>query len=312
MTLYLVGVRRHSSGEHRLKQEQPVSTAAVGGAEPPERQRSRWLPLSLLLVAIVTWGVARGKYYAPGSEFGYWLGVAGGVMMLTLLFYPLRKYVRAFRNLGPLAHWFRLHMIFGIAGPTLILLHSTFHLGSLNAAVAFVCMLLVALSGIVGRFLYRHIHLGLYGRRATLQEVQILLGNSAGEVRSKLHFAPEVEKLLKSFETWAMDHSGGYLRGTFDFLTLPIRSQLTLLRCRLEISRVMARHARTRGWPGAKYRARRQMAVKLVRSYLFALQRAAQFSAYERLFSLWHVVHVPFIYMLVVSGVFHVIAVHMY
>jgi len=30
------------------------------------------------------------------------------------------------------------------------------------------------------------------------------------------------------------------------------------------------------------------------------------------LFSLWHILHVPFVFMLVISGVVHVIAVHMY
>jgi hypothetical protein len=30
------------------------------------------------------------------------------------------------------------------------------------------------------------------------------------------------------------------------------------------------------------------------------------------MFSLWHVLHVPFVFMLVISGVVHVIAVHMY
>jgi hypothetical protein len=30
------------------------------------------------------------------------------------------------------------------------------------------------------------------------------------------------------------------------------------------------------------------------------------------LFSLWHVLHVPFVFMLVISGIVHVISVHMY
>ena len=34
---------------------------------------------------------------------------------------------------------------------------------------------------------------------------------------------------------------------------------------------------------------------------LLALQRTAQFAAYERLFALWHVLHVPFVYLLGIS-----------
>ena len=50
----------------------------------------------------------------------------------------------------------------------------------------------------------------------------------------------------------------------------------------------------------------------MISTYLEAARHAAQFSAYERLFSLWHILHVPFVFMLVISGVVHVIAVHMY
>jgi len=50
----------------------------------------------------------------------------------------------------------------------------------------------------------------------------------------------------------------------------------------------------------------------LVAERLRMARAAAQFATYERLFSLWHVLHVPFVYMLVVSAVVHVIAVHMY
>ena len=35
-------------------------------------------------------------------------------------------------------------------------------------------------------------------------------------------------------------------------------------------------------------------------------------NSYERLFGLWHVFHLPFFYMLVVTAIVHVVAVHMY
>lgn len=50
----------------------------------------------------------------------------------------------------------------------------------------------------------------------------------------------------------------------------------------------------------------------MLKGYLRELQDVAQFRAYERLFSLWHVLHVPFVFMLVFSAIVHVVAVHMY
>jgi hypothetical protein len=67
-------------------------------------------------------------------------------------------------------------MIMGIGGPLLILMHSTFQVGSLNAAVALYSMLLVAGSGVVGRFIYVRVHRGL-SRRGQL--------NAAGSFRAR-------------------------------------------------------------------------------------------------------------------------------
>ncbi len=47
---------------------------------------------------------------------------------------------------------------------------------------------------------------------------------------------------------------------------------------------------------------RERLARKLVRRYLNSVVRVAQYTAYERLFSLWHVAHIPFVYLLVVSA----------
>ena len=43
-----------------------------------------------------------------------------------------------------------------------------------------------------------------------------------------------------------------------------------------------------------------------------AVQRSAQFLPLERLFALWHVLHVPLVVLLAFSVIAHIIAVHMY
>jgi hypothetical protein len=45
---------------------------------------------------------------------------------------------------------------------------------------------------------------------------------------------------------------------------------------------------------------------------LRAAQTTAQFSTYERLFSQWHTVHIPFLFMLLLTALVHVVAVHAY
>jgi len=45
---------------------------------------------------------------------------------------------------------------------------------------------------------------------------------------------------------------------------------------------------------------------------LQATRQVVEFQAYERLFSLWHVLHVPFVIVMVVCAIAHVVAVHAY
>jgi hypothetical protein len=294
---------------------QPLTAgqSANDTAVRPQTKRGSYLMLPVLVLScILIWLVARSQYYTPGDDFGYYLGLVGAVMMLALLLYPLRKHVSFLSKLGAMSHWFRFHMLFGIGGPTLILFHSKFTIGSLNAGVAMGCMLLVAGSGVVGRFMYRRIHHGLYGRRATLQEMHTQLGIQEGEVRSKFHFAPRVEERLKAFSGMAQSQPRDFLHSTWQFLTISLRARVVHSQCMRDLKKILGTHAAKRGWERQKLRRRLGTASDMISSYLTAARHTAQFSAYERLFSLWHILHVPFVFMLVISGVVHVIAVHMY
>ena len=46
--------------------------------------------------------------------------------------------------------------------------------------------------------------------------------------------------------------------------------------------------------------------------YLRTMRKVAELSSYEKLFSLWHILHLPLFFMLLVSGIVHVFAVHLY
>ena len=161
----------------------------------------------LLLVALVWLGfnVANGKYYEPGVGLGYNLGLAGGLMMLTLLMYSFRKHIKFMQGLGKLKYWFRVHMILGVLGPILVIFHTTFRLGSMNASIAFYCMVIVASSGLIGKFAYTRIHRGLYGSRNSLKDAREELAGSSGDVKSKLHFLPKIEKKISYFEYLALE-----------------------------------------------------------------------------------------------------------
>lgn len=258
------------------------------------------------VIGALAWRVADRTLYTSDSSFGYALGVTGGSMMLLLLLYPLRKHAVFMRDWLPLRYWFRMHMICGIAGPVCILFHTTFRLGSLNATVALSCTLLVAASGVIGRFLYRRIHHGLYGSRATLAELEQLLARSLGELEPLLRPMPPIRDEVSRFGEYAGAHPASWGRRGAHFLSLGWQR----FRANLRVRRIVAQALR--GPAPALARQQLGSLQQTVAATLLAMQRAAQFSTYERLFSLWHVLHVPFVYMLVVTAFVHVVAVHAY
>lgn len=275
---------------------------------PPPTSSLRSL-LAVLLMAIMTWAAylaAYGKYYTPRTGFGFYIGVVGTVMMLALLAYPLRKHVSWMQRWGSLKHWFRIHMIMGIVGPTLVLFHSTFHIRSTNAAVALVSMLGVVISGIVGRFVYTKIHYGLYGSRATLEKVREELSGQADDTKSRLHFAPKVEQWLQSYERNATHSDLSLGASAWHSLTLGVTRAIVEFRCARELKRLLRTDRRPEFHRGAPE------AIALVSAYLRDVERVAHFTTYERLFSLWHVLHIPLIYLLAASTIFHILAAYMY
>jgi hypothetical protein len=256
--------------------------------------------------------IGRSGWFTPGDNVGYYIGLTGGVMMLLLLLYPLRKYVGALRSWGKVKYWFAAHMVLGVCGPILVLAHSTFHMHSTNAAVAQICMLVVAGSGIVGRFLYTKVHRGLYGEKMNLQELQARTGLESAQIGSHLQFSPAVQARLSEFQAFALAPATGLGQQAARLLGLGLRRFRVERACVRELRGALLDARRTRGWDRGKYRRRLRAATGLVRAYLGAAQRVAQFGVYDRLLQLWHVAHVPLVYLLVISAVAHVVAVHLY
>ncbi|MFG6468173.1 hypothetical protein [Roseateles sp. BYS87W] len=262
-----------------------------------------WISAAIGMTVAAAWVVVQVAGLQATDDLGYALGIAGGVAMLLLFAYPLRKRVRALQQLGSAKPWFVVHMVLGVAGPVLILLHSGFRIGSLNAGVALWSMLIVAGSGVVGRFLYLLTHRGLHGEREELGRLLQGLGLAEARGDSVWGDTPTVTAPLHRFVTDARDlaaRPGHDLRGHFTaFVVLPWRQHRELREVRKALRALTRAGDRT------------HTLADLRDAYAGAL-RVAQFGRATRLFELWHVLHVPFVYLMVVCAVVHIVAVHVY
>ena len=277
------------------------------------RQSPAFYGYSLTLIAIgIGWLLRDRALINPGDGLGYWLGIVGGSMMLVLLLYPLRKRIRALRFLGRTAHWFKYHMMLGVLGPVLILFHSNFQLGSFNSRVALYCMLAVAGSGVVGRHIYARIHVGLYGDKTSLEELRLQLAGSLQESQGMASLLPDFSAKLQALSEEAQGDSVTGSLSTGASMAWAVRKYFVWFSLRRTARVEIAKRAATSESVAANTDKLRKATSTYTRSFVRLVGRVAQFTLYERLFSLWHVLHMPLFFMMVISALLHVLAVHMY
>jgi hypothetical protein len=260
----------------------------------------------------IGWYNREEGHLTPATGTGYWLGIAGASAMVLLLLYPLRKRMNSLRRLGSVGGWFRLHMMLGIVGPALILIHSNFKLGALNSNVALVAMLTVAASGLIGRYLYRRIHFGLYGRRAEIEELLADVDDLKNPIEGGLLLPDDLYAALEAYAARALAGRSGAASSLLALLGLRLRGRSK----RARLMRETEQHVRVAGkehrWSWRVTRKRSRNVRELLGRFFEAVNKAAAFAFYERLFALWHVLHVPFFILLVLTAIVHVFAVHLY
>lgn len=266
----------------------------------------------VVVILFLGWNRRGDVYLSPEEGLGYALGIAGGLMMLSLLLYPLRKHKKWARILGDVRNWFRMHMVLGVVGPLCILYHCNFQLGSLNGNIALFSMLLVASSGLIGRYFYGRVHYGLYGRKADLEN----LGSDAAALRGCMKYifeeSPSMQNKLDKLDAKTRNLPHGFLASFIHVIYISILSRWIRLTTagdlRLAINAI---HAKSR-LDRKTLDSLGEVSRFYLKTYLEATRRVAGFGFYERLFSLWHLLHMPLFVMLLVTGTVHVLAVHMY
>jgi hypothetical protein len=289
-------------------------TPAAPSRSPP---LVTFFTLSVILALYFGWTIRHEYLLTAESGLGYALGIIGGSMMLLLLIYPLRKrFYHSAVFIFSTKNWFKLHMMLGVVGPLLILYHANFSLGSTNSNVALASMLLMVTSGLIGRYIYGKIHYGLYGKKVQLQELanhQLLARKLLDDDRQDeiVCISEALINRLHSIER-SLVRRKGLLGNLFSIVTLGLSTRFSYW--------ILVRRLRKDQLNNKRYmrlsRAERRQYFDPVRihiaNYLSTVRKISALIFYERLFSLWHMLHLPIFFMLIVTGFVHVYAVHAY
>ena len=277
------------------------------------RSRDALYGYSFLFVALVAgWLLSDDKLVDPNVGLGYWLGIIGGTMLLLLLFYPAGKKSTFLRKVGLVKHWFRIHMILGLVGPLLILYHCNFSVDAPNSTVALYSMIAVAVSGIIGRYFYTRIHRGLYGKRANIDDLREEISDAVSNSRGLAAILPGFINEIHAVSTNLIGDEFTRSISIGHSLSWTVRYYLVRLRLYFLINQELKEKALINSVVRTNARGIRKTANSYAARQTGLMRQVAQLAFYERLFSLWHLFHMPLFLLLVVSALVHVLAVHMY
>ncbi|MCA9490841.1 MAG: hypothetical protein KC621_13020 [Myxococcales bacterium] len=297
-------------------------SVAVVGAQAPVAKTSLWsvfawtwlLSFGTLLgagaAAVLGLGFGSGYYLSsdivraehpmhqwlrPGGPGGVLLGVIGTTLMTIMLTYSIRKLLgtgRWFRWMGNTTWWLRFHMICGVMGPVYIVLHTGLRMPKGIIAIGFWCMVLVALSGLFGRYVYGHFPKSAAGKAMDLREAKSELADLRARLVAETADADgaaigNAVALVHDFER-EIHSIVGWLALDFE------------VRRRIDLVKV---HLRRAGLQGHTFREASHTLV----SQLELQRNLGAWEVSRRLFRWWHLFHNP-----LARAMYLIVALHLF
>lgn len=230
----------------------------------------------------------------PSGEWGHGFGIIGTLMMIFgVAIYMIRKRVRKLFNLGYLKHWLELHIFLCTVGPILVLYHTAFKFGGI-VSISFWSMVLVVLSGIVGRFIYIQIPKTIQGQEMGINAINDLRINLEAKVFRAIHLSGEILDEFKSLASPQRYKELNFL----DALAFIPRDYFRKKR----ILRVIKKELKKESIP----RIIRKDIMLAAKMELVLARRIGMLRTFHKLFQYWHIAHLPFAITMFVIMIVHV------
>ena len=276
-------------------------------------RRAVMLAISLVLGPVIGVAIYGANYYLlsqadrpfspkhhllkPGGAVGVNMGIIGVLMLCAIFVYPLRKRWGWLQKQGDSRHWLDYHVILGVAAPVFIAFHSSFKFHGV-AGIAFWVMVAVAISGLVGRYLYGLVIRRVAEAESSLREYRQILADQTTLPQTALFpflHLPTQDQAAQ----WPMLKAVGYV--VLSDLATPFRV------ARLRIRGMTVRQT-IASWGGL--RPSRNLLLEwvlaLAGKHAALSHRMLFLSQLKRVLQLWHVIHRPFSYAFAVLALFHI------
>lgn len=278
-----------------------------------------WVDRVVLLVGILTAAAAVaylsrvGEYYLlplwerpdsplhrafkPSGAVGHLIGIVGASLIVAgVIMYSSRKRVGALQGRGPMRTWLNVHIYLCLTGPLLVTLHTALKLRGFGV-YSYWSMMIVAGSGILGRWLYQQFPRTIKGKEMSLEEI-----------REEQVFVRELLERAHKDAPAALADADAFAERTVARLKA-VRGPLTIPWLLLDDAArpfrlaALRRRVRRKGrLPAAEVHA----VVTLVQEQITIARRLAFLGLFRRLFLLWHITHLIFFFAMFVLLVLHV------
>jgi hypothetical protein len=243
----------------------------------------------------------------PSGVIGLKLGVLGTILFFLIFLYALRKVIPWLGRWGTARHWMDFHVIAGVSAPVVIALHASFKFRGI-AGVAFWIMLAVAVSGIIGRYLYAQIPRSLTAAELSLTELSLSEKELAGALLNQTIYSSEQIKRVLEVPSAEHIRSIGPALAIGEMIALDVGLPFRIAGLR-RTSCSFAARIRTVGGLFSSGNTEIEDVVRVVRQKASLSKRVVFLDQSQRVFHLWHVIHRPFSYAFAILAVIHIVVV---
>lgn len=230
----------------------------------------------------------------PSGVEGHGFGVVGTLCIVAgVVIYSGRKRIRRFMYAGKIRYFLEFHIFLCLAGPMLVLYHTTFKFGGL-VAVSFWSMAAVVLSGVIGRYLYTQIPKGIHGNELSAAELEKEKSVLAAKLQEKYSVSPEV---LAAIDALAVPPQPVARMSWGDVLRFFIVQDLVRRRALHRATHGLEQHLSHKAARSLRRLAHRRVVLS---------RRIAFLQRLREMFQYWHVIHLPFSIVMFVILLIHV------
>lgn len=230
------------------------------------------------------------ELYKPSGLYGHGMGIIGSVFMLGGVgIYMVRKRSRKLIRWGLLKHWLELHIFFCSVGPILVLFHTAFKFGGI-VAISFWSMVAVALSGVVGRFIYVLIPRTMEGHEFSLTELE----KENAKLYNKLHHHEGLHVVI-------LDRIDNYINEKYS-KSYSIGESLNRLIKDYINNKKLINEVKS----GIINKSDSIEVISLLKRRLYVNQRMSILASIQQLFRYWHIIHLPFALVMIIIMFIHI------